>query len=228
MKKRIFSLLMTWGMVLILLFTFSSDFFPTSVAYAETDIISGISIDDEYIIPDSSGYFVYYVLVATNKNNSDVCISADFVAKDSKGNEIKKVSDYSDAVKKGQQFILYGQFNTSVAQNADDYEYRLSVSPLGSNKSAYNAVDIDTKEVDHALEVSATNMMGNDIQSVNVRTVFVKNGNAVAFDTVNIADSGTVFHGGSSNSQTIGYFAGDYDDFILTYTTSSSASLEDI
>ena len=198
MKKRIFSLVMTWGMVLILFLSLEPGAFPASTAYAETDLVSGISIDDEYIIPDSSGYFIYYVVVATNNNDSDVSVSADFVAKDSNGNVIKKVNDYSDAVKKGQQFILYGQFNTSITQKAKDYEYSLDVT--ASNKSAYNAVDIDTKEVDHALEVSATNMMSRDIQSVNVRTVFVKDGNPVAFDTVNIADSGTVFHGGSSNS----------------------------
>ena len=64
-----------------------------------------------------------------------------------------------------------------------------------------------------------------DIQSVGVRSVFMKNGRAVAFDTVNIADAGITFHGGSTNSQIIGTRAGDYDDMIITYTTVSNHSM---
>ena len=53
----------------------------------------------------------------------------------------------------------------------------------------------------------------------------MKDGRAVAFDTVNIADAGITFHGGSTNSQVIGVTAGDYDNIILTYTSVSNHSI---
>ena len=227
MKKRTFSSLFALLLVLFIVLVPNSSKDSTSVAYAENNLLSGIRIDREYIIPDSIDFCTYYVILATNNTGSDIRVSADFTALDAEGNVLRKVNDYSDAVKKGQQFILYGQFNNKVAVMAADYIFEFTVSE--TDRCAYTAVAIDTKDMDNAIEVSATNMMGRDIQCVDVRTVFIKNGRAVAFDKVNIADAGTTFHGGSTNSQMIGMFAGDYDNFIMTYTTAADTNAgEDI
>ena len=157
------------------------------------------------------------VVVAKNNTGSDICISADFVAKDRSGNLLKKVNDYSEAVKKDQQFILYGQFLNKEIRNASAYEYNYTVK--NTDKCAYSSVALNTKNIGECVEVSATNYSKYDIQGVGVRTIFMKNGRAVAFDTVNIADSGIIFHGGSTNSQVVGMTAGDYDNYIMTYTS---------
>lgn len=226
MMKRIFACILTLGMTIILLSGHNSDLIPAEISYAaeETEGAEGaITIDDEYLIPDSIGWCTYYVVVATNNTGSDISISADFVAKDGSGNVLKKVNDYSDAVKKGQQFILYGQFLNKEIANASAYEYEYSINP--TDRCAYTSVSLDTKNIGDCVEVSATNYSEFDVQSVGVRTVFMKNGRAVAFDTVNIADAGITFHGGSTNSQIIGTRAGDYDDMIITYTTVSNHSM---
>ena len=198
-----------------------------STVYAENDLSSGITVEDEYVIPDGLGWCTYYVIVATNNTGKDICISADFVAKDKSGGILKKVNDYSEAVKKGQQFILYGQFLNTEIRNAKGYDYSYSVST--TDRCAYNSVMLDTKSSLEGVEVSATNSSKFDIQSVGVRTVFMKNGKAIAFDTVNIADNGIIFHGGSTNSQVIGTHAGDYDNFLMTYTTvGTHTSVEDL
>ncbi len=227
MKRCVLSIVIALGMILSLFLYLDSDTSEAGRVYAATNISNGISIDSEYLIPDKIGWCTYYVIVATNKTGSDICISADFVAKDKSGRVVKKVNDYSEAVKKDQQFILYGQFVNSEIKSASGYEYTYNVTP--TDKCAYSSVALDTTKLDQCVEVRATNYSKFDVQSVGVRTVFMKNGMAVAFDTVNIADSGIIFHGGSTNSQVIGTTAGDYDNYVLTYTTvGTSAYTEDL
>ncbi len=227
MIKRIFACVLTMGMVITLLSGPKSEIIPAEISYAAEETTGGITIDDEYLIPDSIGWCTYYVVVATNNTGSDIAISADFVAKDGSGSVIRKVNDYSDAVKKDQQFILYGQFLNTEIKNAKAYEYAYSVHP--TDRCAYTSVSLNTKDIGDCVEVIATNYSEFDIQSVGVRSVFMKNGKAVAFDTVNIADAGITFHGGSTNSQVIGTRAGDYDDMIITYTSvSNHAITEDL
>ncbi len=226
MKKRIFSIIITMGMVLSLFLFIGSDIIPASVAYAENEVQQGITVDKEYLIPDNLGYFTYYVLVATNNTGSDISISADFLAKDKSGNVLKKVNDYSDAVKNGQQFMLYGQFRTAAVKGAS-FEYAYAVAP--TNKCAYSQVSLNADRSGQIIELTATNYSKYDIQCANVRTVFMKNGKAVAFDTVNIADMGITFHSGSTNSQVVGMNAGDYDDYVITYTSVANNEMpEDI
>ena len=227
MKRRILSIVISVVMVLSLfLFPYPNEV-PATTVYAENDLSQGVTIDEEYLIPDNIGWCTYYVIVATNNTGSDISISADFVAKDKTGKVVKKVNDYSEAVKKDQKFILYGQFLNEEVRKASSYEYDYTVAT--TDKCAYTSVSLDTKSIGRCVEVSATNYSKFDIQSVGVRTVFMKNGKAVAFDTVNIADSGITFHGGSTNSQIIGYDAGDYDNYVLTYTSvGSQAYAEDL
>ena len=227
MKRRILSIVISFVMVLSLFMILDSKEIPATTVYAENELSQGVTINEEYLIPDSIGWCTYYVIVATNNTGSDISISADFLAKDRSGNILKKVNDYSEAVKKDQQFILYGQFLNEEVKKASSYEYNYTVAP--TDKCAYTSVSLDTKNIGRCVEVSATNYSKFDIQSVGVRTVFMKNGKAVAFDTVNIADSGITFHGGSTNSQIIGYDAGDYDNYVLTYTSvGTQASAEDL
>ena len=227
MKKRIFSVIIAAGMVLSLFSFVGSDSIPASTAYAQEEETLDITVDDEYLIPDKLGYFTYYVLVATNSTSSDIAISADFVARDKSGNVLRKVNDYSDAVKSGQQFMLYGQFPTSIANKAAAYEYDYSIAP--TDRCAYSQVALSADRSGQIVELTATNYAKYDIQCANVRALFKKNGRVVAFDTVNIADMGIIFHSGSTNSQVVGMNAGDYDDFVITYTSVSGATApEDI
>ena len=224
MKKRIFSIIMSVGMVLILFMTGNFGTCPLSAEAAQLST-DGIKINSEYVIPDSFDWCTYYVVVATNNTGRDIKISADFVALDKKGNVISKVNDYSEAVKNGQQFILYGQFLNKDIRNAADYKYAFGIAE--TDNCTYNSIDVDASDIGECIEVSATNYSQKDVQGVGVRTVFLKNGKPVAFDTVNIADVGYVFHGGSTNSQVIGYNAGRYDDYILTYTSAGSNQVVD-
>ena len=225
MKKRIFACAVTLGMMMILLSGRTSSFIPAEISYAAEETQGEVTIDSEYLIPDSIGWCTYYVVVATNNTGSDISISADFVAKDGSGNVLRKVNDYADAVKKDQQFILYGQFVNAEIGNAENYEYAYTINP--TDRCAYTSVAVDTKDIGDCIEVIATNYSEYDIQSVGVRSVFMKNGKAVAFDTVNIADAGITFHGGSTNSQVIGTRAGDFDDMIITYTTVSNHAMSE-
>ncbi|MBR4668225.1 MAG: hypothetical protein IKO76_05645 [Butyrivibrio sp.] len=224
MKKRIFSIMMSMGMSLVL---FMTGFFGTCYIKADASELStnGITINSEYLIPDNFDWCTCYVVVATNNTGRDIKISADFVALDQNGDVLSKVNDYSEAVKKDQQFILYGQFLNKDITKADDFKYDFGIAE--TDNCTYNQVNIDTSSLGECIEVSATNYSQKDIQGVGVRTVFLKDGQPVAFDTVNIADVGYVFHGGSTNSQVIGYNAGSYDDYILTYTSAGNAQVID-
>ncbi len=227
MKRGILSIIITMGFVLSLIISAKSGYIPAQTAYAENEIQQEITIDNEYLIPDRLGYFTYYVVVATNNTGSDISISADFSALDKSGAVIKKVNDYAEAVKDGQQFMLYGQFTASAAGKASSFVYDYAFAP--TEKCAYTQVALDTAKSGQVIELTATNYAKYDIQAANVRTVFMKNGKAVAFDTVNIADMGVTFHSGSTNSQVVGMNAGDYDDYLITYTTSSASDIpEDI
>ncbi len=216
MRKNLFSVIITMGVVLSVLFL-NSDLSPAQTSYAAEETDGGITVDSEYIIPDSCGFSTYYVVVATNNTGKDISVEADFVAKDNDGNSLYKVNDQHEAVRDGQQFIIYGQFANSRIEGASDYDYSFEVSP--TDRCAYNSVKVDAERSGDAVTVNATNYSDKDVQGVGVRTVFLKDGEAVAFDTVNIADEGVTFHGGSSNSQEVGMFAGNYDDYLLTYTS---------
>lgn len=186
------------------------------IAYAQEPSSSEIRIDNEYVIPDRFGKSTYYVVVATNNTGMDISISADFTALDKSGEVLYKVNDYFDAVKKDQQFIIYGQFLNDKIKGAKNYTYEITVN--GTDNCKYSAIDLSTSESGQLVEVSATNYSEYDVDWVGVRMVFFRNGRAVAFDTVNIADEGYTFHGGSTNSQLVGYNAGSYDDYLVTYT----------
>ena len=152
----------------------------------------------------------------------DAYTDADTVAVFINGNHAgtAKVNDYFDAVGRGQQFILYGKFLNKQIKNAVKYQYVFNTSE--TENCTYNSVNVGTTRIGECIEVSATNYSGKDIQGVGIRTVFLKKGKPVAFDTVNIADTGYVFHGGSTNSQVIGYNAGTFDDYIMTYTSAGN------
>ncbi len=227
MKKRILSVMIVLGMILSLFLFINSDIIPAQTAHAENEAPQGITVDKEYIIPDNMGFFTYYVIMATNNTGSDISISADFVARDKGGSVIRRVNDYADAVKNGQQFILYGQFLSSAVSKASNFEYAYTTAP--TDRCAYSQISLGAERSGQLVELTATNYAEYDIQCANVRTVFMKNGKAVAFDTVNIADMGITFHSGSTNSQVVGMNAGDYDDFVITYTSVANNSIpEDI
>ena len=218
MKRRFFSVIVAMGLIISAI-SIESDFIPAATAYAENDTGSRITVDDEYLIPDGMGYFTYYVVVATNNTGSDIAISADFIAKDKSGTVLRRVNDYSDAVKSGQQFILYGQFSTESIRKAASYEYVYNIAP--TDKCAYSQVSVNANRNGRLVELSATNYSKYDIQGVGVRTIFLKEGKPIAFDTVNIADLGTTFRGGSTNCQVVGMNVSDYDDVVVTYTSVS-------
>ncbi|MDC7293749.1 MULTISPECIES: hypothetical protein [unclassified Butyrivibrio] len=213
MKKRIFSILAAMGIALF--FTLNA-----SVARAADPSVKNITIESEYMIPDDMGWCTYYVLIATNNTGKDISVSADFTSYDKAGKALNKVNDYSEAVKKGQRFILYGQFVNSKNPGLKSCKYEFSVKETGN--CTYSSVNLDASKNGNCLEVSATNYSEKDIQGVGVRTVFLKNGKPVAFDVVNIADTGYTFHGGSTNSQAMGVNAGEYDEYIMTYTSAGN------
>ena len=221
MKKRTFSTLLLFGVSLILL---ASGFGVSTVKANASDFSAkknkDIQIDGEYVIPDGFDYSTYYVVIATNNTGKDISINADFVALNENGDVLAKVNDYFDAVGRGQQFILYGKFLNTRIKDAVKYQYVFNTSE--TENCTYNSVDVGTTKMGECIEVSATNYSEKDIQGVGIRTVFLKKGKPVAFDTVNIADTGYVFHGGSTNSQVIGYNAGAYDDYIMTYTSAGN------
>ena len=221
MKKRTFSTLLIFGVSLILL---ASAFGVSTVNANASDFSAkdnkNIQIDGEYVIPDGFDYSTYYVVIATNNTGKDISINADFVALNENGDVLAKVNDYFDAVGRGQQFILYGKFLNTRIKDAVKYQYVFNTSE--TENCTYNSVDVGTTKMGECIEVSATNYSEKDIQGVGIRTVFLKKGKPVAFDTVNIADTGYVFHGGSTNSQVIGYNAGAYDDYIMTYTSAGN------
>jgi len=222
MRKKVLSLVSVSLTFVAFLFMF----FSVNTTYAAAALADDIVIQDEYFIPDECGISTYYVVVAKNNTGENVAVDADFFAKDASGNTVMKVNDYSEAVGKDQTFILYGQFRNSKVEDAKDYEYKLSVKQ--TDRCAYDSIDIASENEDDCLNVSAHNKSDFDVNGVGVRTVFMKDGKPVGFDTVNIADVGTTFRGGSTNSQQIGLNASDYDDFILTYTSCSDMALGDL
>ncbi len=225
MRKNLFSIFISVGMSLILiLLNFTLEFGNLHV-YAAGSSTSKIRIDSCYVIPDGFDWCTYYVVVATNKSGKDIAIDAEFKAVDENGAVLAKSLDSTDAVRKDQQFIMYGQFKNVDISKASDFKYTFNYSE--TDNCTYNSVNLDAVDVGECLQVSATNYSEHDIQGVGVRTVFLKNGKAVGFDTVNIADVGYTFHGGSTNSQVVGHNTSSYDNYILTYTSAGNDQLMD-
>ncbi|SFC93091.1 hypothetical protein [Butyrivibrio sp. YAB3001] len=225
MKKQLFSSFIAMGLSLILFAVIifcKAGQLRVNAAGLSTD---DITVNSEYAIPDGYDWCTYYVVVATNNTGCDISISADFSALDKDGQVLSKVNDYSEAVKNGQQFILYGQFKNSDIKRAVKYQYEFEFEK--TDNCTYTSVDVDAMDAGGCIEVSATNYSEHDIQGVGIRTVFLRNGSPVAFDTVNIADVGYTFHGGSTNSQMVGYNAGQYDNYIMTYTSAGNGTLTD-
>jgi hypothetical protein len=225
MRKKIASIAVSMGISLILILLNCILEIGQLTVYAAEPSVQNISINSEYVIPDGYDWCTYYVVVATNNTGKDITINADFAALDKSGKILGKSQDYSDAVKKDQQFILYGQFKNADIAGAKDFKYNFSIAE--TDNCTYNSVNIDAVNNGECLQVSATNYSEHDIQGVGVRTVFLKNGKAVGFDTVNIADVGYTFHGGSTNSQMVGHNTGSYDNYILTYTSAGNDVMMD-
>ena len=220
MKKCLFSSFISVGMSMIILLLSGILEIGHLTVYASESSQTGIHVDYEYVIPDEFGWCTYYVVVATNKTGKDIAIEANFVATDKKGNVLSKVHDYSDAVKKDQKFILYGQFKNADIEKGASFKYSFDFDE--TDNCTYTSVDVDAVKEGECIQVSATNYSEHDIQGVGVRTVFLSGKKAVGFDVVNIADVGYTFHGGSSNSQLIGLNATNYDNYILTYTSAGN------
>ncbi len=220
MRRGFLSTVVTFGAGLAIVLGCFLGNSNAAVSYAAKEPAKDIAVVDEYLIPDSIGWCTYYVVVAENTTGSDISISADFVAKDKAGKTLRAVNDYAESVKDGQQFMLYGQFNNNSIKDAASYEYKYSIGT--SERCAYSSVSLNSEKDGDLIAVSATNSSPFDVQGVGVRTVFMKDGRAVGFDTVNIADEGYIFHSGSTNSQSIGYNTGDYDNYIMTYTTTGA------
>ncbi len=223
MKKQIFSVVVTLGMSIAVLFGVDLCSIPSEIVYASESSPNGVTINDEYVVPDQFDWCTYYVVVATNNTGKDISISADFKAFDS-GEVVAEVHDYADAVKDGQQFILYGQFLNEDVDDSADYSYDFNVDE--TDICTYSVVDLDANSMGECIEVSATNYSEKDIQGVGIRTLYMNDGKAVGFDTVNIADVGYTFYGGSTNSQVVGYSVGEYDDYIMTYTSAGFENAE--
>ncbi len=217
MKKQMMSIIFTLGMSIAVLFSVGDCSLSSKIVYAAEASSSGIIINDEHVVPDQFDWCTYYVVVATNDTGCDVSVSADFVAYDGDGNALSTVHDQADAVKAGQQFILYGQFLNENIKEASRYDYGINISE--TDTCTYSVINLDANQMDECIEVSATNYSENDIQGVGIRTLYMNDGEAVGFDTVNIADVGYTFHGGSTNSQIVGCSVGEYDDYIMTYTS---------
>lgn len=222
MRKNVLSVI-SIGLFLALFFIFNTS---ANTTYAATSLTDGISVQEEYIIPDACGLSTYYVVVAKNNTGEDIAVDADFFAKDASGNTVMKVNDYSEAVGMDQTFILYGQFRNSKVEKANDFDYTLSAKH--TDRCAYTSIELESENEDDCINVSAHNTSEFDVNGVGVRTVFMKDGKAVGFDTVNIADVGTTFKGGSTNSQQVGLNTTGYDDYILTYTSYSDIALGDL
>ena len=128
MKRRAYSYIISVGMSIIVLFLSCILDSSKLTAYASEPQEGQITVENEYVIPDGFGWCTYYVLIATNNTGKDISINADFVALGKDGSELSKVHDYSDAVKKDQRFILYGQFKNTDIQDRASFKYSFDFS----------------------------------------------------------------------------------------------------
>lgn len=185
-------------------------------SYAANKTIDGIEIEGEYLIHDIDQVHTRYVVVAKNISGKDLSVVAKFYARKDNGNPIKSVTDGASAVKDGQSFMLYGQFKNKDIEEAAGFSYDLTVSETDGCR--YDSVGFSVEEdLDNALNVTGTNYSSEDVSCINVRSVFFKDGEAVAFDTVNIGDLGYLLRSGSTNTQKIGVLLPEYDDYLITY-----------
>ena len=198
---------------------------PVSIN-AKAASVSDISISGEYLIKDSDGLHSRYVVLATNNSEKDLTVEADFHALSGR-KAVKTVHDCAEAVKAGQSFIVYGQFRNDQIAKASGYTYDLKVSETSSCK--YDAVNMEiTKSDDNTIIVTGTNYSQSDVYSVNTRCLFFKDGTPIAFDTVNIGDSGQLLRSGKAGVQQLGMIPVDYDDYTVTYSVSGSSAAENM
>ncbi|WP_029320654.1 hypothetical protein [Butyrivibrio sp. AE3004] len=210
--KRLYSIIIS---ITAVISVFSGSAVISNAANNSNDA-NGLKINNEYKIEDADGLHIRYVVMATNTSGKDLEVFAVFNANASNGQIVKTVSDDAYAVKSGQSFMLYGQFKNSDIEDATDFSYDLKTSD--TSLCRYDAVSLDVaKAEDNTLSVTGTNYSTEDIGCINVRTVFFKDGAPVAFDTVNIGDSGYLLRSGSSNTQELGMLLEDYDNYVVTY-----------
>ncbi|WP_026495192.1 hypothetical protein [Butyrivibrio sp. WCD3002] len=181
---------------------------------------SDIGIKAEYLIKDNDGLHTRYVVLATNNSDSDITITASFHAISSNGAVIKTVFDNTESVKRGQDFIIYGQFRNEIAAAASSFKYDLNINE--NNCCNYDAIGLDISEdEDRSLTITGTNYSKTDVNAVNVRGIFYKDGTPIAFDTTNIADTSYTLRSGNSGSQQLCMVPVDYDNYVITYSASS-------
>ncbi len=220
--KKIISLIMTAIITLGMATPISAE------AVTRSASISDISVNGEYLIKDNDGLHSRYVVLATNNSGEDIAVKADFHALSSDGSSIKTVHDSAEAVKAGQEFIVYGQFLNDSIADAASFTYDLAVQTTSDCR--YDAVNIDIKESSNdTIAVTGTNYSQADVMAVNVRGVFYKDGIPVAFDTVNIGDQGYALRSGADSVQELGQTFDDYDNYVITYSVvAKNASANDL
>ncbi|WP_026660664.1 hypothetical protein [Butyrivibrio sp. AC2005] len=208
--RKIYGLIIA---IAVIISTFSNS---TIISYAANKTAEGIKIEGEYLISDIDGIHTRYVVVAKNTSDKDLAVVAKFYALKANGNPIKSVTDGASAVKSGQSFMLYGQFKKKDIEDAASFSYEITVTETTGCR--YDEVGFDIEAgLDNALEVTGTNYSSEDVGCINVRSVFFKDGEAVAFDTVNIGDAAYSLRSGSTNTQEIGVLLPEYDDYLVTY-----------
>ena len=211
-----------YGIIIAIALIFGA-FTPVKVLAKTSDI----SVNAEYLIRDQDGIHSRYVVLATNASGMDISVKADFFALDASGNPIKVVHDCAEAVRNGQTFILYGQFKTESIADVASFDYSLNVTKASNCR--YDAIGIDVqKDEANTLNIVGTNFSTSDVNLVNVRGIFFKEGMPVAFEAVCVGDSGYALHSGSVGNQQLAMVPVDYDDYIITYTVSSDSPLIDL
>ena len=210
--KRIYGIVIAVAIAFVATFSFN--------VYAKGST-KDVRVNNEYVIIDMNGYNTRYVLECTNISDSDLMAGAVFYARDDEGNVVKKVSDCGYMVKSGASFILYGQFKTVEVSGISNFDYDITAEKTSECRADAVGVECNSSE-EGSLVVSGTNYSSSDVEGINVRSVFYKDGEPVAFDTVNIADTGYTLHSGSSNTQELAMQDFEYDDYVVTWSVSDA------
>ncbi len=216
MKKHI-------SIILVALFITLVSVSPLTVNARKNSIsASDISVKREFLIKDNDGLHSRYVVLATNDSAEDISVKADFFAIASDKTVIKAVHDCTDAVKSGQDFIIYGQFLNDKIEDAASFSYNISAQETSDCR--YDAIDLDVeKSKNNTLAVKGLNYSKSNVNAVNVRSIFYKDGVPVAFESINVGDRGYVLSSGSEGIQELGQNYTDYDEYVITYSVATES-----
>lgn len=153
-------------------------------------------MDVEFYSCNIDDTFYYTILTVLNNSDKVVEMEANFIAKDSSGNNICATSAGNSAIAPGQTACIWSTIDYS--SDIESFDYTLTVDKDIFNRSIFEDVSIEYNSVSNKVVITATNNGQETAHYVWGQVLFFKEGQLVNFNEPILTDDDSELKAGAT------------------------------